>query len=1339
MTSIYENNFNYNNHHNFPILKFKNNKIENQNNFYTEETNSKIINNSISNKNHPYQQLLKSYSQTKKDYKKYYSNGKRRNNSPSYLKKIYLKSQKKLSKYFKDNINNEGLKLEGNKSYENISLGNYLNEIETYMEHIENKLNENNLYYLYPNENDNLTERLKLTPIPSKSRILMKTNEEMNELSSAERSAVMLRRVEYTHGFSNNNYKNKITDKLNRKRHQIYMIMKEAVLTIENWWKKILDKRNFNNKSNGINNFNDNLNNRILNLTKIFFKQMENFYYMKKNKKRKKMLFFTFIGKLRALKKKHVKKHKIDSARSTQRDSKFNEFDPVFNNKNNFNYHSYNSNNNNEINNNNDITYNSNFSPKKDKEIEYSNEIRKKIFLKSPKSNNNNIKPLSREESINQLILENGVTMIIGREEKVIKKNKMKLIETSSKYNSGRNNKIKIKNFIYSSPKSIQLKHLFHSPVNNTSQKFKNKFLYSNSIVKNKDKEKEKNIEEKYQFLLEKNKNANKKYNYYPKKNYDYNNEKKEEIKPYTLRNDKILTKNNDYKLYNNDNNLIFRDNKFENINYENNENDEEDNESLSKEQKINDLTNELENEKEEIPNKYPNEKQPYKLDKYNNKKNSNQQNDIINNLNKNDKKSNNSSVMNSLSSNNIPNNKKNKNKNINQEEISKNSEKIIDNILRNRKDNYQDNKKENKKNNKNNLNQIKNNNNKNNNLNDSKNSSNKSLNKSLSMKNSSSNLNQIPNDNNIQKKSINNNNINIKFKNSNDEKENKININKSKDYKNNYNKEPDNNNINKNEIKKKNKEEEKISNKPSIKNQEEMKIINIKKNLNKIKINTSEEDETILNHSIEDTLNKKIKNLQSSDTEQPIEVSDEYGIINSTNKMNKNFKDFDKNNRLINLHIMPKPKYIDDDNVKLTEEENNKNQHLISNNLTNDLNVETGDIEKKNIPNFDELKFKKQEDKKNELIKRNKNENKEKESIKKNSENYEDENYYKNNYNDLKQMNIKASPENISTIRKLLHSYDKGNLNNKSYSNENKNKKIRPKNISQKNLFRNSSNDILNNSGYENKNNISKFSQNKLTLMNSSSFSFLPINNYQYSLSKEEKMEKFIFLILHWQKQEFFSRLVLNYLQKNNIDLNNKELINLLKLGKSNTYQKILNNSLKLNITKNDYDNKNISFKDWVKKFVKNEKDLENKDELKRKYKMFLNITKVIKRDNDEKILEDNQDLLKNLSKSNNNISINKLDNYINNKKNNLKLFKPPKKTNTNSFNMDLNTDLFFYKSFKNNKILNINIRHKRDISNDIIMPKDISDAYNLIKKKEKETNNNEILREFNDYPEKF
>ena len=257
---------------------------------------------------------------------------------------------------------------------------------------------------------------------------------------------------------------------------------------------------------------------------------------------------------------------------------------------------------------------------------------------------------------------------------------------------------------------------------------------------------------------------------------------------------------------------------------------------------------------------------------------------------------------------------------------------------------------------------------------------------------------------------------------------------------------------------------------------------------------------------------------------------------------------------------------------------------------------------------------------------------------------------------------------------------------------------------------------------------------------MNSSSFSYFPFYNYQNSsFSKEEKIKKFVFLILHFQKQEFFSRLVLYYLQKNKIDLNNEELITLLKLGKSNTYQKILNNSLKLNITKNDYENKNISFKDWVKKFVKNEKELENNDELKRKYKMFINVTKIVKKEKNEKNIEDNKDLLKNISKSNNNISNNKIDSYIQNKKTNLKLFKPLNKSNSNSFDMDINTDLFFYKSFKNKKIGDLNIRNKRDISNDIIMPKDISDAYNLIRKKEKEINNNEILREFHDDPDKF
>ena len=155
--------------------------------------------------------------------------------------------------------------------------------------------------------------------------------------------------------------------------------------------------------------------------------------------------------------------------------------------------------------------------------------------------------------------------MIIGREEKVIKKNKIKLIETP--YNSGRNKNNKIKSYIYSSPQSNQLKRLFHSPKYNISQKFKNNFMYSSSIN---NKEKEKNMEEKYKYLLEKNKNANKKkYNYYPKKINNYNNDNNnniQEIKPYNLKNNEYLKKNNYNKLYRYENTLIFIDNNIKNI-----------------------------------------------------------------------------------------------------------------------------------------------------------------------------------------------------------------------------------------------------------------------------------------------------------------------------------------------------------------------------------------------------------------------------------------------------------------------------------------------------------------------------------------------------------------------------------------------------------------------------------------------------------------------------------------------------------------------------------------------------------------------------------------------------
>ena len=77
---------------------------------------------------------------------------------------------------------------------------------------------------------------------------------------------------------------------------------------------------------------------------------------------------------------------------------------------------------------------------------------------------------------------------------------------------------------------------------------------------------------------------------------------------------------------------------------------------------------------------------------------------------------------------------------------------------------------------------------------------------------------------------------------------------------------------------------------------------------------------------------------------------------------------------------------------------------------------------------------------------------------------------------------------------------------------------------------------------------------------------------------------------------------MVLNYLSKNKVNLNDEELIALFKLGKNNTYQRILNKTLGLNIINSDYYNQNIPFKDWVKKFIQkkrnsSEESLKSKD----------------------------------------------------------------------------------------------------------------------------------------------
>ena len=174
------------------------------------------------------------FSNNKKD-KQDYDNlnlRKKTGKTTSSSEKAYLKNQNSLKNYFKQNINSIGLKLGYDKYYETIPIEKYVNEINKYNNNITNQL------IKYPDEeNKKIKNNMKLTPLPSKSRLLMNSDKEKKDFNNAERTAVMMRRFEYTHRL-----KNKENKKAQEKKAK-YLIMKKAVEKIEIWWKKILDNK----------------------------------------------------------------------------------------------------------------------------------------------------------------------------------------------------------------------------------------------------------------------------------------------------------------------------------------------------------------------------------------------------------------------------------------------------------------------------------------------------------------------------------------------------------------------------------------------------------------------------------------------------------------------------------------------------------------------------------------------------------------------------------------------------------------------------------------------------------------------------------------------------------------------------------------------------------------------------------------------------------------------------------------------------------------------------------------------------------------------------------------
>ena len=164
------------------------------------------------------------------------------------INNIYLKSLKNLNQFLKENHNKKGIRLEGNKLLENISIEQFNELFSQYGKGIKNKLKTQVLNYFYPNNNKPklMGQNMHLTPIPIKKQIYLNNKTEKTDYKNAERAAVIMRRLEYTHGLGNKKY--------NEEKIFFYLI-KGAALIIEDWWIRVMIRRGKYNIGNSKNRY----------------------------------------------------------------------------------------------------------------------------------------------------------------------------------------------------------------------------------------------------------------------------------------------------------------------------------------------------------------------------------------------------------------------------------------------------------------------------------------------------------------------------------------------------------------------------------------------------------------------------------------------------------------------------------------------------------------------------------------------------------------------------------------------------------------------------------------------------------------------------------------------------------------------------------------------------------------------------------------------------------------------------------------------------------------------------------------------------------------------------
>ena len=170
--------------------------------------------------------------------------------SLNFLEEMYLKYSKNLQKYFLKN--QTGLKLAGNKYFQNLTVEDYMKQNNLTQEEFIHLLNgiTPNSNPLVKYENEISKENFFLTPMPNKSRQLLKTKKEKNDFLEAERSAVVMRTFEYTHGIKSKVGMHELKKMIMEQKQRLINLMLASASKIQRWWKKkyLTISRNKNNE-----------------------------------------------------------------------------------------------------------------------------------------------------------------------------------------------------------------------------------------------------------------------------------------------------------------------------------------------------------------------------------------------------------------------------------------------------------------------------------------------------------------------------------------------------------------------------------------------------------------------------------------------------------------------------------------------------------------------------------------------------------------------------------------------------------------------------------------------------------------------------------------------------------------------------------------------------------------------------------------------------------------------------------------------------------------------------------------------------------------------------------